>query len=313
MTTNYSKLIERLFTIVVPHSSFENALDAIDYAMRTSGHYGNPSHQVIVGESRTGKSRVAAIGCSRYPRDRKNGKAIIPMLSVALTKSLTSKGLVTNILDALGSPLLSSGTEYQRELLVVRLLREVNVHVMHVDESQHLYDERSRKVNYDMADTLKRLADNARLNLVMTGLPEVLSVISSNSQLVNRSCRPIELTRFDWLNQKHRQEFMEMIIGFYEGLVPLEFPDFETPGHFFRWYCACGGLPGLIVKILFRVIIKCESDNRLFVRLSDLDDAHYAVTFRNGISKSWRPFSENFLDTPNEVNLKEALKVKWEE
>lgn len=98
-------------TTLVPHTAFEEARSRIEqcfiYAEKTS----EPICIALVGESRTGKSRVLEECYINHPRIRTPTGLDVPILLVKTPSKPTVKGLAELMLQKMGDPKFSVGTE----------------------------------------------------------------------------------------------------------------------------------------------------------------------------------------------------------
>jgi hypothetical protein len=309
---DYETLYTKLDNALLNHRSFTRALACVDQVARVAKRYSDAEVGVLLGESRAGKTRVLEIVEGKWPESRENGQAIMPILRIKISRKPTTKGVITQLLEKLGDPFYNSrGTETVKLLALMSYLKKLQVRVIMLDEFQHFVSERG-DINFEIADLFKLIVDEAKVSLVLAGLPEARSVIDANEQLAGRSLNPVYLGRFNWMNDKSRAEFIQVVVGYANALAPLAFPDFNNEEWGFRWYCATGGLIGYVAKIFRTIVNFLAQSNRSSISLQDLELAHeYAVYTRS--APTIRPFSENFNPVVSAESLSHAKSVGMRE
>lgn len=251
----------------------------------------------ILGESRSGKTRILEHFEMKHQATRTSGGLITPIVKIKVHSKPTVKSLAQELLYSLGDEMYDKGTEYDKTIRLRRLLSAAKTKVIMLDEFQHFYDQGSRKVQYSVADWLKNLIDETRIGLVVAGLTTSISVIKSNVQLVRRFHKPIELKRFDWFNNNEKNEFRNILHTIQEALEPLSFPDLSSNDLAFRIYIATDGLMGYVIKLFREVAINVINNGRLTVTLDDLYVA-YKLTIWDTFNQSTNPFSKSFNTGP---------------
>ncbi|HLO65329.1 MAG TPA: TniB family NTP-binding protein [Azonexus sp.] len=294
---------------LIPHTQFERAITRIEQCLQAMQRCVDPIGLAIVGESRTGKSRALEHFETRHPPIRTADGRKVPFLRVKVPSKPTVKGLVELLLYHLGDPNFDKGTEIAKTLRLMILLERAETVILALDEFQHFYDKTTRKVQHYVADWLKVLVDDAKLGLIVTGLPSCLSVIEQNEQLDGRFMAPIHLPRFDWMNEDDREEFSAILTGMGNSLSAFEWPKLEAPEVAFRFYCATGGLIGYLTKLLKQAIWNALDDGSRAIGLPELSAAHHDVMIKGGsaLQPGFDPFHEDF---NSEITDEIILRVK---
>lgn len=277
---------------LVPHQAFERAVARItqcfEYAQSTS----EPVCLAVLGESRTGKSRVLEECCSQHPRHRTTEGHTIPILRVTTPSKPTVKSLAELMLHAIGDPAALSGTENRKTLRLHKLMRACSTRMLMIDEFQHFYDKGSNRIMHHVADWLKILVDETHVALVVSGIPSCRAVLDQNTQLAGRFLAPAIMPRLDWNNDPDRAEFIAILGAFHESLsiTGFDLPPLDGEEMAFRCYCGTGGLIGLLAKFLRQAVWNALDDGTSIMTASDLARAHQqAVWAVDGIS-SLTPF-----------------------
>jgi hypothetical protein len=287
---------------LVPHVAFQTASRRLERCFDHAKSASEPICIALVGESRTGKSRLLEECVARHPTVRNSDGLIIPILMVKTPSKPTVKGLAELMLHALHEPLFDKGTENAKTLRLRRLLRECRTTMVVIDEFQHFYDKGSHKVMHHVADWLKILVDDAKVALVVAGLPTCQAVIEQNEQLRGRFLAPVYMPRFNWMNGKDREEFIDILGAFNQSLGHhFDLPDLDTPEMAFRIYAATGGLMGYLTKFLRQLVWNVLDDQQTTIELSDMVRAHdEAVWAKEGLLDIPSPFTREFPTQPTD-------------
>lgn len=272
MTIELMNLVE---STLVPHTAFDHADRSLEQCFRFAMTSAEPICISVIGESRTGKSRLLEACAARHPRHRNQDGLLVPILKVSTPSKPTVKSLAEDMLYAIGDPLYAAGTENAKTARLKVLLRETGTRMIMIDEFQHFVDKGSSKVIYHVADWLKILVDDSRVALVVAGLESSLAVLEQNEQFDGRFLAPIHMPRFDWRNDEHRSEFLGILGAFNESLSEyFDLPDLSNSDLSFRLYCGTGGLIGYLTKFLRQLIWNCLDAGQHAITLSDMALAH---------------------------------------
>jgi hypothetical protein len=260
---------------LVPHTAFKEAQDRIeqcfDYALTAS----EPMCLAVIGESRTGKSRLLEEINTAHPIVRTMTGLRIPILALRIPAKPTVKGLAENMLAAMYDPMPQKGTRGTMTRRLKVLMKGCGTKMVLLDEFQHFQDKTSLKIMHEVADWLKILVDDTKAALVVAGLPECRAVIVQNEQLDGRFSAPILMRRFSWLPARNRGEFLGILEAFDRSLRRYyDFPRFDSDEMAMRFYCATGGLMGYLTKLLRQIVLDAESDNRSTITLACIAAAH---------------------------------------
>lgn len=262
-------------SILVPHTAFTHALNKLDQCYAYAPGASEPICLALIGESRTGKSRVIEEFCHRHPPARLKESLSMPILRVRTPSHPTVKGLVELLLGTIGDPRFASGTENAKTIRLKHLMREVSTNMVVLDEFQHFFDKGSQTVMHHVADWLKILADESRCALVVAGLPTCKAVIDQNEQLAGRFAAPIVMPRFNWTVDEDRQEFIAILQAFDEVIATvLDCPLLATDDMAFRCFCSTGGLVGILSKFLRQLVWNASVAGKKVLALTDLQEAH---------------------------------------
>lgn len=277
-TSNIRQIIANT---VVPHTAFEYAQSKVEQCFEFSEDEPEPVCLALVGESRTGKSRVIEEFASLHPTVRGPEGLTIPILRVKTPPKPSVKNLAEELLKVLGDPKSGTGTEHWKTRRVHTLMKSTGVRMLVIDEFQHFYDRGTHKVMHYVADWLKVLVDEAKIAVVVVGLPTCLSVLHQNEQLAGRFLAPVQLPRFDWQDDELREEFLAIVAAFEESMGQyFNVPKLTSDELAFRMFVGTGGLIGYMTKFLRQAVWNAVGKKSKSISLEDLAVAHTEAVWK---------------------------------
>jgi hypothetical protein len=122
----------------VPHPAFETEIPRVRQGLSYSLKSPEPICLALVGESRTGKSRVLEETELLMPRKPTTAGGALPILSVVVPERTTAEGMMFLLLQALGEPKRKSGIDVHRTGRLQAKLRERKTLMILLDEVQCL-------------------------------------------------------------------------------------------------------------------------------------------------------------------------------
>jgi hypothetical protein len=261
--------------IEIPHTAFANAKQRIERCFEFSTRKSEAEGLAVIGESGTGKTSVLRSFRRKHRPMRDDSGLNVPILSATVPSMPTVKSLAEVLLAAIGDPAPGRGTENEKSRRLRTLMVNTGTRMVMIDEFQHFYDRGKRRIMHHVADWLKVLIDDTKSTLVVAGLPSCRAVIDQNEQLARRFLAPIQLSRFDWGSDDQREDFLAIMEAFSEGIrSKYKIPDLHSEDMALRFYCATGGLIGLVSKLLRYAVEAVATEKRTSVRLEDLHMAH---------------------------------------
>ncbi len=266
--------------ILIPHTSFSAATNKMLQCIKLAENADEPICIALIGESRSGKTRVLTHVEEKYPRQRLRDGLRIPVLRVTTPARPTIKGFAEEILTSIGDPRPEKGTEKNMSSRIVTLLQQAGTRMIMVDEFQHFYDKERHRVMHHVADWFKVLVDKCSAALVVSGLESCQAVLQQNEQLAGRFLAPIYMPRFDWKNPILREEFIGILEAFHTGLDHFDIPKLDTDEMAFRFFCATGGLMGYITKILRQAVWNALDTGTHVITLEDLSLAYHESIYQ---------------------------------
>jgi len=236
--------------LLVPHGPFQSGIKKLEWGFREGGRSAEPVCIPVLGETRTGKSRLIEHVVSKHPPQRFNDGLHVPILHARVPSMPTVKGMCEILLRRMGDPLYHKGTEQEKSGRLEVLLGQAGSQMIALDEFNHFVDKKSARVQLAVSDWLKTVAENAGVSLALLGLPYSEAVIQQNEQLKGRSTRAVRLPRFEWSEEESKKEFIKILRCFDRYLDSWTFPEIGSSRVAFRLYCASGGLMGYLVRVL---------------------------------------------------------------
>jgi hypothetical protein len=295
---------------LVPHTAFDRACSRLEQCFNHADGAVEPICIALMGEARTGKSRALEECFTNHAQERTRDGLNVPILRVKAPSKPTVKGLVELMLQAIGDPTFSVGTENTKTIRLRTLMKNAGTRMVMIDEFQHFQDKGSRRIMHHVADWLKILVDDSKVALVVAGLPSCGAVVSQNEQLAGRFLSPILMPRFDWKIDSHREEFVGILGAFQESMCQFFDLRLDSAEMVFRCYCATGGLMGYVTKVLRQAVWDAIDADRKQITLEHLAVAHESAVWRHAeLSEISRPFSRSFIPLPSEDLLAKILRV----
>jgi len=293
--------------ILVRHSSFQSATARIQRCYDGALNGSDPTCLAIIGESRTGKTRVLKAFEKMHPRSRTDNGLKVPVLLIKVQSKPTVKGLVEELLYALGDPLHGRrATENAKTRQLKTQLTNAETKLIALDEFQHFIDQGTHKIQHHVTDWLKMVVDDLNIGLVVAGLPSAMTVVKTNDQLLRRFMAPCILQRFNWLKTSEQSEFRSLLYSIQVNLKPFSMPDMESEDMALRIYVASGGLIGYVIKILREVTALAIDQKTTNITLNLLGQA-YQLSIVDKIRDFGNPFTKSFCFTPTEASVQTVL------
>jgi hypothetical protein len=305
---SWKSIVSHFDSVLIEYPKFKEALRRLKMFYQLATISVEPTCMAIVGESGCGKTRLLEEFMDEHPAQRDQNGLKATVLRISMPRNPTPKVMLTEMLAKLGDPAYQRGDEVEKMLRICSLIQHTQTKVLVVEEFQHLVDHKTPAVAFKCTDALKRLSDEAKLSMLISGLPYGLSAINSNEQVRRRFQAPVWLERFDWTNDIARNQFMDVLAIWQQALHMFEFPALDSDDMAFRFYCATGGIFGYIHKILRQVVSNAASGDQRTVTLEMLAIAYEDVVDIR-LSRFGNPFVKGFTSTQSEEKLAAARQV----
>ena len=313
MTTHNASVTARTVveSTLVPHTAFNLAMERIQQALEYGQHSPEPTGIALVGESRTGKTRVLEEANQLEKGTRTREGKVVPILMLRTPARPTVKALASQALRTMGDPRWEKGSETSMTARLHGLFGECETLMLMVDEFQHFFDKGRKRVFFEVSDWLKFVMDETRVTVVVSGLESCLPVLLQNEQLNGRFLGPIHLCRFHWLKDGDRAEFLGILAAFHEAMsTHFDIPELHGTEMAFRIWCASGGLIGYVAKLLRQTVWDVCEAGKCSITLEDLKRAHARTTWTEFNRKvATAPFDRTFSVDPNQETIDRALSI----
>lgn len=295
--------------ILIVHPDFADifeALEDLDYLDRAV----LSEHGILfTGESRLGKTRLLAeYIAGRMPRRTEAGLEM-PVLYVQIAERPTIRSVAVALLREFGEVPGSKDSADDMLNTLVTLGSECGLQVICLDDLHHFVDQRSEQGQFELTEWLKRLVMRMQVALVISGLERTAAAIRLNEQLYSRMDCRMQIRRFDWSKTSDREAFEEIVEGFQES-VEKEFRLPEEGKDPFRWYVACSGKIGFLIKIGRRMIKLARKARTKSISKDMLDKAWKRSRYDSpSIGEAMRPFGKSFNCQPDKKTIELILQT----
>lgn len=309
-TMNQKNIRNCVDEMLIQSSTFMRASTRLEQHFNNSVGAFEPLGIAVVGESRSGKSRVIDALMLKHKEDRTQEGLRVPILKVTTPAKPTVKGFVDAMLYAIGDRVKTGReTEITKTERLKLLLKQAGTTLLVIEEFQHFYDRGSRKVQHHLSDFLKNLLEETKIFLVVVGLPTSINVINQNEQLSGRMLGVIKMQRYNWSNKDSQHEFVRILKGFQDNLVGFTLPAIGNENIAFRFFCASGGLIGYVVKILKQAVCDAIEEDRTEITMRHLEEAFSNAIWLEGVSFAHNPFASSFDPTPTKALMDQVARI----
>ena len=309
-TMNQANIRNCIDNLLIPSFNFQMASKRLEQHFNNSVTAVEPLGIAVVGESRSGKSRVIDNLMLNHSQERTEEGLRVPILKVTTPAKPTVKGFVDEMLYAIGDRIkIGRETEITKTERLKLLLKQASTTLLVIEEFQHFYDRGSHKVQHHLSDFLKNLLEETKIFLVVVGLPTSINVINQNEQLSGRMLGPIKMQRYNWSNKDSQHEFVRILKGFESGLRDFKLPAIGNENIAFRFFCASGGLIGYVVKILKQAVWDAIEDDRTEITMRHLEEAFSKAIWLEGVSAAHNPFASSFDPTPTKALMDQVARI----
>lgn len=240
------RMIEGLW---VDHRQMRHLREVIKRCRSWSRNAAEPYCLLIYGHSGAGKTTLLQTYAAKEPPVRTEEGVVAPVISATIPVPATMKTMAVALLDALGDPFAGKGTLDSQTRRLIDLIGRCSVELIILDEFQHFIDRDSDKVLQAVSDWLKNLIGRTRVPVVLTGLPHCRKVLDANEQLHRRFSAQEELRPFQWGGGREK-DFCKFLGAIDKTLPFLERAGLDERDIAWRMFCASGGLPAYVMKVV---------------------------------------------------------------
>lgn len=283
-------------TGIVEHPSFCKALKRI-LNLHQRGLSAEVSEGLLLtGQTGSGKTTLLKFYKSHFPARDEVDRKVVPVLLVTTPASPTVKSLAEAILVALGDPAAGKGTADEKTRRIYRYLTECKVELLLIDEFQHFYDSKQVAQAKKVTDWLKNLFNDAKIPVVLAGLPRSVMVIRMNPQLKRRFSSPFYLKPFGFETDDEQKQFRGILKKIHSSL-PLPCTDLHEANLARKFYFASLGLFDYVAKIVDRAVQLVGERGAKSLGEEFFEQAFEEEVWRNA-PKRLNPFKANSILRP---------------
>ena len=294
-------------------ASILNLTEADAKGMPAVGRLGEGRTLYVIGPSGTGKTRALHRCFSNMAEFEgylnEDGGSVL--VSIVAPSPCTLKVLGQTLLRKLGYDTTRDIRENVAWAMVRQILPTRGVRIVHIDEFQHLFTNKSENEIQKVRDTLKGLmqAPEWPVSLVLSGLPEIAGVVERDKQL-RRRCHPV---RFEPLTLANDRDDVVGIFKQYAARAGVRGRGLPDDDFFLRLLHASGGAAGTTIELVQDAVLEAAR-----VGAEQVGLVHFASVYarRSGciaernvfVADDWR--SLDFMDLCSATATEEPLEAK---
>lgn len=212
-------------------------------------------NMLIVGASNNGKSNILHHFESKHKPDpnAEGDYAIIPVIFVEAPKKPDMNDFYNRILEAIWQPYSIRARDSDKEREVIKVLRNIQLKVLMIDEIQHITAGGQFKQR-EFRNGLKSLGNELKISIVCAGVEEAFNAFNTDPQLSNRF-EPEFLPKWNMNN-----EYGDLLASF-EKRIPLKKPSsLRDPAIAQKVLWMSEGILGEIHEVLKRAAVQAIKD-----------------------------------------------------
>lgn len=200
----------------------------------------------LTGDAGTGKTYICDYIAHHYPsKTLIDEMAVIekhPVLSISVANR-SIKGLASRMLEALGDPNPTRGSESEMTHRIQKLLITCETNLIILDEFNNLINDKNAK---GVLYWVKSLMNHTNVPVLVVGTPEVKGLVNSNPEMARRFLK-VNLMPFDFDLVEQHKALPAYINAIRSNIIKriefLAFPDFRSTYDLLRLYLATLGYP----------------------------------------------------------------------
>ena len=285
----------KIKNIKVLYPRFNRGLDLIERCHHSTVISRDPQCLLITGPSGSGKSTIFEAYKQMHDRivyEETRTKKVI--LSAEIPSPTTIVSFLEVLLEQLGDPFPTKGSKGDKNRRLVNLIRDCGVELIMLDEFQHFFHPKNKKINYDVSDCFKSLVNQTKVPVVLFGLSESKHVLDCNPQLKRRFSMVYNLSPFRFEDELSMNEFAKLLYSIDQQLPFEELSGLAQGDMMERFYFATNGLMDSIMKLIRDATNFAIEQEKTKIELEDFAKAfNFHAHLHEG--KSRHPFKgENF-------------------
>ncbi|MDM8520290.1 TniB family NTP-binding protein [Anaerolineales bacterium HSG6] len=304
MTVNIDLSVSNKYKRLIIHEQMKRLMEDISLCQETSKLMREAQCMALEGATGVGKSTLIQHYQFQFPSRETVSGSIVPILYVPTPTPITIKGMVQEMLDRLGDPLVNKGTVRELNTKLIGLLQDCEVELIIFDDFQHLTHSKTIHIFQGVSDWLKNLIKETVIPVLVIGIEgEVEAVLQANSQLSRLFAVRERLLPFQWDSQ--RPETMKTFMSFITNIEKrvgkkLSRTEIESFDLLHRLHYATDGVVANIMNLFNFAVLQAEQQGT-----DDITLALLAQSFDKRLNKHLRgkqnPFigRERFIPTTN--------------
>ncbi|WP_457745479.1 TniB family NTP-binding protein [Sulfurimonas sp.] len=222
---------------------------------------------LIVGSTNNGKTTILNKFMQMHPMyiDVYN---VIPIIKISAPISPSQNALYEKILDELLVPYGTTESTSRKEYQVKKILGDIKTKILIIDEFQDIFHGRI-SFQREFLTALKHLSTSLQIPIVVAGVWEVQSVLTSDKQIDNR----FETLRLD--NWKFDKDFARLLMSF-ESTLPLrEASNLHSKVLATKLFEMCEGMIGELARIVEKSAVFALKNNQEKIDIDTLNSINY--------------------------------------
>lgn len=309
MTPDYDVILLNIENLFVPSALSEEAHYLMEQSLASSKAGITPDALIIAGDPGTGKtSIVKAFADQHLPFEIETGRQV-PVAYCELEANSKVNDLTVNLLETLGIPFSYRARVRELRRVLRRGIKNLGLHMLIIDESQQVVENRSKGIQYQFIDEIKLLIGQTKLAIVLTGTPGLLQASVTNSQLDRRANKPLVLNSLNFAEPSDQKVLMETVGALVQVCEHVEFPDLLNEDTLWRLYFACSGNKGQLAHLFRQCILDCRSNQCPLVTYDALALAT-ARAIKTLPLDGTNPFKDDFNLRPTKSAIKSVLGIE---
>jgi len=240
---------------VVWHDSYLEAREAVELARRMHGT--ESAGVMLLGDPGLGKSFFIRNDAKKHNTQYEGEVDKHPYLYLDTPPDLSVDGYLSDMLEKLGDPEPDQGRLPRKRRRLKHYIKELGVQIIFIDEFQDILAQRNITARSKGVKFVKWLMNEARVSVVLAGLPLSEEILKVDEQLNTRFNTVIHLKPFSMINVEEYEHYM----GFMEALLSM-FPRTLVGGlnheMLVRLLLASNGIPRTLKKLLVVAIDATE-------------------------------------------------------
>lgn len=236
-------------------------------------------NMLIVGASNNGKTNILHHFENKHKPDpnAEGDYAIISVIFVEAPKKPDMNDFYNRILEAIWKPYSIRARDSDKEREVIKVLRNIQLKVLMIDEIQHITAGGQVKQK-EFRNGLKSLGNELKISIIGAGVEEAFNAFNTDPQLSNRF-EPEFLPKW-----KMNNEYGDLLASF-EKRIPLKKPsNLRDPALAQKVLWMSEGILGEIHEVLKRAAIQAIKDKSEQISLDSIAKIRWTMPSKRKVA-----------------------------